>query len=94
MVQNTSGEANRLSYSRSSPPFMEPEGSSPCSHGPATDPCSEPDASSLPQFPTLHCSYKPQTKHILKRRTRETFKQSTVAIKLWRVYPKVSGLSR
>jgi hypothetical protein len=37
-----------VNQSRNSPPFMEPEGSLPCSQGPAT----EPDAS-CPHLPTL-----------------------------------------
>jgi hypothetical protein len=46
-----------LSYSRQSPPFMAPEGSSPCSQEPAAGPCPKPDESNphfKHYFPKIH----------------------------------------
>jgi hypothetical protein len=46
-------QANRYSASQEiPPPFIETEGSLPCSQQPATGPCPEPDESSA-QLPTL-----------------------------------------
>jgi hypothetical protein len=39
-----------MSWSRNSLPFREPEGSSPCSQGPATGPNPQPDESTLPIY--------------------------------------------
>jgi hypothetical protein len=53
MEQSSSWEAkNVLSYSRISPQFMEPEGSSPYTQEPATSPNPEPDQFSLCSYPT------------------------------------------
>jgi len=40
---------------------MEPERSLPCSQEPDTGPCPEPDASSPPHFPKIHCNIFPST---------------------------------
>jgi hypothetical protein len=53
MEQSPSSEANStLSYSKTSPPFMEPEGSLPYLQEPATGPYLDPDES-IPQPPSL-----------------------------------------
>jgi hypothetical protein len=53
MEQNPSWQANSHSATQEIPrPFMEPEGSLPCSQQPATDPYPEPDESSS-HLPTL-----------------------------------------
>jgi len=47
MEQSPPQEANSYTASEDSPPFMEPEGSSPCQQEPATGPYHDPDESSL-----------------------------------------------
>jgi hypothetical protein len=65
MEQSPSCKAkNVLSYSRNSPHFMEPEGSSPYSQQPATCPYPEPDRSRLCPHPTSRRSILVLSSHL------------------------------